>query len=70
METLLKEINKLLQEKNEKISSLEWWNEKLEAENKELKAKNEALENDVKMYKTNEELEFERLVALTNMKEG
>ena len=70
METLLKEINKLLQEKNEKIAGLEWWNGKLEAENKELKAKNEALENDVKMYKTNEELEFERLVALTNMKEG
>lgn len=56
MKTLFKEIDLLLQEKNEKISSLEWWNKHLEAENKELKAKVEALENDVKMYQENEEI--------------
>ena len=56
METLLNEIDLLLKDKNEKISSLEWWNKRLEAENKELKEKVETLENDIKKYQENEEL--------------
>ena len=67
METLLKEIDKLIHSKNEKISSLEWWNEKLEAENKELKAKNEALENDVRKHQENEEKFNEQLCAMRTL---
>ena len=54
METLLKEIDQLLDRKNTEIAVLNWEKEKLEKENAELKAKNEALENDVKMYQEND----------------
>ena len=67
MKTLLKEIDLLLQSKNEKISSLEWWNKHLEEENKEIKAKNEALENDLKMYQENEEKLNEQLRELRSL---
>ena len=70
METLLKELNIILQKKNETISSLEFQNKWLENENKELKKKVEALELDVKMYQENEEAEFEQMVALSNMRKG
>lgn len=36
METLLKELDKLLKEKNEKIELLEWQNKNIASENKEL----------------------------------
>lgn len=45
METLLKEINNLLAEKNEKIALLEWQVKKLKDENEELKRNKE---NEVK----------------------
>jgi sugar phosphate isomerase/epimerase len=54
METLMKELDKILKEKNSTISSLEWWKNRLEEENAELKKKVEALEYDVKMYQENE----------------
>ena len=54
METLFKELNKILKEKNDTISSLEWWKKHLEEENAKLKKENEALTNDVKMHQENE----------------
>lgn len=47
METLMKEINKLLETKNADIDILRWENERLRAENTELK-------NDIEKYKENE----------------
>ena len=47
METLMKELNDVLEEKNLKISLLEWEIENLKRENKELK-------NDIEKYKENE----------------
>lgn len=44
METLMKEINDLLEEKNTKISILKWEIESLKKENAELK-------NDIEKYK-------------------
>lgn len=54
METLLKELDLILQEKNEKISMLEWWKKHLEEENQKLKEENEALKLDVSKYEENE----------------
>lgn len=45
METLLKEINNILESKNAKIDLLEWEVKKLKEENEELKRKKE---NEVK----------------------
>lgn len=47
METLMREINKILVSKNAEIDILKWENEKLKKENAELK-------NDVEKYKENE----------------
>ena len=47
METLIKEINNLLEAKNDKIAILEWKVKSLEKENAELK-------NDIEKYKENE----------------
>ena len=47
METLMKEINKLLEAKNADISILQWENERLRAEIKELKY-------DIEKHKENE----------------
>lgn len=47
METLLKAINDILEEKNTDISILKWENEKLRKENAELK-------NDIEKYRENE----------------
>lgn len=47
METLLKEINKLLESKNETIDILRWENERLKKENEDLKC-------DIEKYKENE----------------
>lgn len=47
MNTLIKEINDLLEAKNERISLLEWRVKSLEKENAELK-------NDIEKYKENE----------------
>lgn len=54
METLLKELNIILQKKNETISSLEFQNKWLENENKELKKQVEELKVDVSKYEENE----------------
>ena len=47
METLLKELNHVLEEKNEKIALLEWQNKRFEKEIAELK-------KDIEKYKENE----------------
>ena len=47
METLMKEINDILEEKNTRISILKWENERLQKEIAELK-------NDIEKYKENE----------------
>ena len=47
METLMKEINNLFEEKNRRIDILEWQVEQLKKENAELK-------NDIEKYKENE----------------
>ena len=47
METLMKELNNLLEDKNSKISILEWEVSQLKKENAELKA-------DIEKYKENE----------------
>ena len=47
METLMKEINDLLERKNTDIAILKWENEQLKKENAELK-------NDIEKYKENE----------------
>ena len=47
METLLKEINDLLKDKNDTIDVLKWKVQHLEKENAELK-------NDIEKYKENE----------------
>lgn len=47
METLMRELDKLLKEKNERISVLEWQVEILEKKNEELK-------NDIEKYKESE----------------
>ena len=47
METLMKELNKLLEAKNWDISLLKFENERLKKENEELK-------NDIEKYKENE----------------
>ena len=55
METLIKEIDKLIEKKNTEISVLKWEKEKLEKENAELKEKVNALATDVEMHQENEE---------------
>lgn len=67
METLMNEIDKLLETKNREISLLEWENEKLKNENAELKGKVEALEIDVKMYQENEEKANEKMRELRSL---
>lgn len=47
MKTLMQELNKVLEEKNLKITLLEWEIEQLKKENAELK-------NDIEKYKENE----------------
>lgn len=47
METLMKEINAILEAKNAEITILKWENERLMKENTELK-------NDIEKYKENE----------------
>lgn len=47
METLMKEINALLEDKNTTITLLQWENEKLKKEVADLK-------NDIEKYKENE----------------
>ena len=61
METLLKEIDNILKEKNAKITFLQWEKDVLEKEVKELKAEvaglrkeNEELYYDIEKYKENE----------------
>ena len=61
METLLKEIDNILKEKNIKITLLQWEKDSLEKEVKELKAEvaglrkeNEELYYDIEKYKENE----------------
>lgn len=54
MKTLLKELDRILEEKNKTIATLEWWKQYLEGENEKLKAENETLKLDVAMYQENE----------------
>ena len=54
METLLKELDRILEEKNRRIDLLEWQNKNLENACAGLKKRVAELETDVRMYQENE----------------
>ena len=54
METLMKELNKLLENNNTAIDILRWEKEKLEKENAELRKEIVSLCIDIEKYKENE----------------
>ena len=54
MDTLMKEINNLLEDKNTTISILEWEKNNLKEQNEKLRRENEELKNDIEKYKENE----------------
>ena len=54
METLLKEINKILEEKNTEIYLLKFDKERLEKENGEMRMEIAELKKDIEKYEENE----------------
>lgn len=54
METLLREINGLLEAKNAEIAILKWEMDNLKADKKKLIEENAELRNDIEKYKENE----------------
>jgi peptidoglycan hydrolase CwlO-like protein len=54
METLMKAINDLLEEKNASITLLKWERDSLIEEKKRLERENAELRNDIEKYRENE----------------